>query len=83
MAYAQDFRGFIRGSTLNTVQSTETAKFVLKVSNDELVYKDLPGGSDCDVYYIFNDNDKLTSGMYVFTKKYTNPRLYIQDYNKF
>ena len=56
---------------------------VLKVNNDEIVYKDSLGGSACNVYYIFNDNDKLESGLYFFTKKYSNPELYIQDYQVF
>lgn len=80
---AQDFRGFTWGNSLNNVQAVEKSAFVAKVSNDELVYTDMLGGSDCKVIYMFNDNDKLASGMYVFTKKYTNPQLYIQDYNKF
>lgn len=82
-AQTTDFRGFNWGSSLGDVQSAEKAQFLFKVSNDELEYKDNLGGSDCDIVYIFNDNDKLTSGLYVFTKKYSNPQLYIQDYNKF
>lgn len=80
---AQDFRGFTWGNSIGKVQSGEKAQYVAKVSNDELAYMDILGGSECEVIYMFNDNDKLTSGMYVFTKKYTNPQLYIQDYNKF
>jgi hypothetical protein len=83
ISYAQDFRDFTWGNSLNNVQSGEKATLVAKVSNDELAYKDILGGSDCDVIYIFNDNDKLASGLYVFSKKYSNPQLYLQDYNKF
>lgn len=82
-SHAQDFRGFTWGNSLDNVQTGEKSPFIAKVSNDELAYKDILGGSDCDVVYIFNDNDRLTSGLYVFTKKYANPQLYIQDYNKF
>lgn len=82
-AQITDFRGFNWGNSMDNVQSGERSKFLFKDGNDELQYKDELGGSDCDVVYIFNDNDKLTSGMYVFTKKYSNPQLYIQDYNKF
>src|ERR1700694_1678711 len=84
-AYAQtpDFRGFNWGNAFNKIQSEEKAQFVLKSENDELEYTDILGGSDCDVVYIFNDNDKLKSGMYIFSKKYSNPELYLQDYNKF
>src|ERR1700744_3939664 len=80
---AQDFRGFAWASSLEAVQSGEKAPLIAKVSDDELTYKDQIGGSDCDVVYIFNDNDKLACGLYVFTKKYSNPQLYLQDYNKF
>jgi hypothetical protein len=80
---AADFRGFRWGNSLGIVQATEKSQFVLKVSDDELVYKDILGGSDCNIYYIFNDNDKLASGMYVFVKQYSNPQLYLQDYTKF
>ena len=80
---AQDFRGFTWGNSISSVEAGEKSKFIAKVNNDELTYKDLLGGSECDVIYIFNDNDKLASGLYVFTKKYSNPQLYVQDYNKF
>jgi hypothetical protein len=82
-AQVADFRGFTWGNPLDKVQTDEKAQFLFKVSNDEIEYKDVLGGSDCDVVYIFNDNDKLTSGMYIFSKKYSNPELYLQDYNKF
>ena len=82
-AQSTDFRGFTWGNALDKVQADEKAHFLFKEGNDELEYKDILGGSDCDVVYIFNDNDKLTSGMYIFSKKYSNPQLYLQDYNKF
>jgi len=82
-AHAQDFRAAAWGNSLNTVKTQEKSQFIAKVSNDELSYKDILGGSGCDVIYIFNDNDKLTSGLYIFTKKYSNPQLYVQDFNKF
>lgn len=83
ISYAQDFRGFTWGNSLSIVQAGEKSHFMAKISNDELSYKDILGGSDCDVIYIFNDNNKLASGLYVFSKKYSNPQLYLQDYNKF
>ena len=82
-AQTNDFRAFTWGNSLDKIKNDEKSQLVLKVSDDEVVYKDLLGGSDCDVYYILNDNDKLESGMYIFTKKYSNPQLYLQDYNKF
>ena len=48
-----------------------------------LTYSDELAGSDVNVSYQFNDNNKLVSGTYTFTKKYSNPQLYIQDYAKF
>ena len=36
-----------------------------------------------NVYFQFNDNDKLVNGTYSFLKKYADPQLYLQDYNKF
>ena len=78
-----DFRGFSWGTSIAQVQSQEKAQLVMKIKDDELQYEDLLAGSDCYVIYIFNDNDKLISGNYVFTKKYSNPELYLQDYNKF
>jgi hypothetical protein len=82
-APAQDFRGFSWGTPISSVQAAEKSPFITKVNNDELTYRDILGGSDCEVIYIFNDNDKLASGLYVFTKKYSNPQLYLQEYNKF
>jgi hypothetical protein len=78
-----DFRGFKWGSSFANVQSSEKARFVSKENDDLLLYHDLLAGSDCDVVYQFNDNDKLIGGTYAFTKKYTNPQFYVQDYNKF
>lgn len=82
-AQITDFRGFDWGSAFNKVQAGEKSQLIANINNDELEYKDKLGGSDCEVLYIFNDNDKLESGMYIFSKKYSNPQLYLQDYNKF
>jgi len=78
-----DFRGFNWGTSISQVQSQEKSTLVVKIKDDELQYEDLLAGSECNVIYIFNDNDKLISGNYVFTKKYSNPELYLQDYGKF
>ena len=85
MATAQnnDFRGFAWGNTLNTVKTEEKATFVQKEKDDLLKYQDKLASADCDLIYVFNDNDKLVSGIYYFTKKHNNPQLYLQDYNKF
>jgi hypothetical protein len=82
-AQTADFRGFSWGNSFSKIQSEEKSSFQTKAGNDELQYKDVLGGADCDVVYIFNDNDKLESGMYIFSKKYSNPQLYLQDYSKF
>ena len=78
-----DFRNFSWGSSFSDVQNGEKATFVNKDKDDLLVYSDQVAGSDCDVLYQFNDNNKLVNGSYIFTKKYTNPQLYIEDFNKF
>ncbi|MFT3704849.1 MAG: hypothetical protein QM802_20960 [Agriterribacter sp.] len=83
-AHAQnDFRGFAWGNGTNKIQQEESATLTNKIKNNELVYQDVLGGADCNVFYIFNDDDKLESGMYIFTKKYSNPQLYLQDYEAF
>ena len=78
-----DFRGFSWGNSLEQVQANEKSKFILKEKDDALEYVDQLAGSDCSVIYTFNDNNKLISGVYVFTKNYSNPQLYVQDFNKF
>src|SRR3978361_512963 len=82
-AQTNDFRGFNWGSPINQIQTSEKATLALKIKDDELEYNEQLAGSDCNLFYIFNDNDKLISGMYYFTKKYDNPQLYLQDYAKF
>lgn len=80
---ANDLRGFAWGSLLSQVKTNEKSKFVSQDKDDLLTYEDKLAGSDVNVIYQFNDNDKLVSGTYIFTKKYSNPQLYIQDYAKF
>jgi len=82
-AQNKDFRNFAWGTSLSDVQNGEKSKLVYKVKDDELLYEDQLAGTDCNVIFIFNDNDKLVSGNYFFTKKFSNPELYMQDYNKF
>lgn len=78
-----DFRNFNWGDSFQKVLSGESAQYILKDNDDMLQYKDQLGGFDCDVMYAFNENDKLVSGNYRFTKKYMNMQLYVQDYNSF
>jgi hypothetical protein len=78
-----DFRGFTWGNLLSQVKTGEKAKFDSQDKDDLLSYEDQLAGSDVIVNYQFNDNGKLVSGSYIFTKKYSNPQLYIQDYAKF
>ena len=51
--------------------------FVISCSASQLA------GSDCEIIYQFNDNDKFVGGTYNFTKRFANPQFYITDYNKF
>ncbi len=78
-----DFRGFAWGSPFTQVQKNEKSKFVSNDKDDILLFQDVLAGADCDVIYQFNDNNKLVSGTYIFTKKYSNPQLYLKDYSNF
>jgi len=82
-AAPNDFTGFRWGNLLADVKSNEKSTFVRQEKDDVLTYDDKLAGSDVFVNYQFNDNNKLVSGTYTFTKKYSNPQLYIQDYAKF
>ncbi len=78
-----DFRGFNWGASLPDIKANEKAKFVSQDKDDLLSYDDQLAGSDVNVNYQFNDNGKFVSGIYVFSKIYSNPQLYIQDFVKF
>lgn len=78
-----DFRAFAWGTSFSQVQYGENAALLKNIGDDEILYKDVLGGFHCNVAYIFNENNKLESGMYIFTKKYSNPQLYVEDYNIF
>jgi hypothetical protein len=83
-----DFRGFNWGSSFTQVKSNEKAKpwdinDLANNKDDILFYDDQLAGSDVTVIYQFNDNDKLINGTYIFGKKYSDPQLYLQDYEKF
>ncbi|MEI7509254.1 MAG: hypothetical protein WCJ62_07285 [Flavobacterium sp.] len=78
-----DFRNFCWGTSFSKVKVTEKATFLNNNLNDALEYRERLGGSDCSLIYTFNDNDKLISGSYIFTKKYSSSQLYLQDYYKF
>ena len=62
---------------------SKKSKFIKEEKGDLLKYEDQVGGADCYVIYTFNDNNKLISGNYVFTKQYSNSQLYLHDYTKF
>src|SRR5580765_3092081 len=82
-AQSTDFRNFNWGSSIVQVKSGERSNPILKIRDNQLFYDDKLAGSDCQVIYIFNDNNKLISGNYTFTRKYPNPQLYLQDYDVF
>lgn len=79
-AQGPDFRAFNWGTSFSQVQYGESATLINNINNDELLYKDVLGGFNCEVAFIFNENKKLASGMYIFTKTYRNPQLYVEDY---
>src|SRR5260221_13527722 len=82
-AQASDFRNFNWGSSVAQVKTGERGNPILKIRDNQLFYDDKLAGSDCQVVYIFNDNNKLISGNYAFTRRYPNPQLYLQDYDVF
>lgn len=82
-AAVNDFRGFNWGSSFEQVLGGETSRFLFKENDDLLEYQDQLAGMDCNVSYSFNNNNKLVSANYSFTKRYINPQLYIEDYNTF
>lgn len=78
-----DFRNFQWGSTAEQIQQNEKSAFSFKDNDNMFVYKDELAGYTCNVTYEFNEDNKLVSGNYIFTKRYTNPQLYEQDYLNF
>ena len=78
-----DFRSFNWGASFNDVKKNEKAKFLSNVKDDLLIFDSQLAGSDCEIIYQFNDNDKFVGGTYNFTKRFANPQFYITDYNKF
>ena len=84
-SYAQtaDFRIFSWGNPMEKIKTDEKSPFFSTLKSDELEYNDKLGGSNFKVLYIFNDNNKLISGIYIFSKKYSNPELYYQEYSVF
>ena len=84
-SYAQtaDFRIFSWGNPMEKIKTDEKSPFFSTLKSDELEYDDKLGGSNFKVLYIFNDNNKLISGIYIFSKKYSNPELYYQEYSVF
>jgi hypothetical protein len=82
-AQTTDFRIFSWGNSIEKVKSDEKAPFYAAKNGDELEFDDKLGGTKFKVLYIFNENNKLISGIYIFAKKYSNTELYYQDYSVF
>ena len=78
-----DFGRFNDCNSPGNVQSREKVQLHFKMGTKEPEYKDELDDSDYQIEYILNDNDKLACGIYVFSKKYSNPQLYLEDYKKF
>ena len=83
MAQTFDFRIFSWGNPIEKVKAEEKARFYSAKNDDELEFDDKLGGTKFKVLYIFNENNKLISGIYIFSKEYSNPELYYQDYSVF
>jgi hypothetical protein len=80
---AGDFRGFSWGDSFEKVRSQEKAHYVTKKGESEVEYKDILGGADIRILYVFNDDKKLISGIYIFAKTFKNPEIYVHNYNEF
>ena len=78
-----DFRGFTWGDSFEKVRSEEKAKYVTKKDNSEIEYKDVLGGNDIRILYVFNEDSKLVQAVYIFAKKYNDPERYVMTYNEF
>jgi hypothetical protein len=83
IAQNADFRDFTWGNSIEKIRNDEKAHFYSALKRNELVYDDKLGSSNFKVLYIFNDNNKLISGNYIFLKNYSNIELYYQDYKVF
>ena len=82
-AQQNDFRGFTWGDSFEKVRSEEKAKYVTKKDETEVEYREILGGKDIRILYVFNDEKKLVHAIYIFAKKYSNPELYVMTYNDF
>lgn len=80
---AKDFRNFDWGTRSAAIQQNEKTTFSFKDNDNILAYRDMLGGYNCNVIYGFNDNDKLVTGNYVFTQKYSSLQAYESDYLHF
>ena len=78
-----DFRGFTWGDSWEKIRAEEKAKFVTKKDKTEVEYKDVLGGKDIRIMYVFNEDSRLVEGVYIFAKKYNNPELYMLTYTEF
>ncbi len=81
LAQKTDFRIFNWGTSLEKVKSEEKASFYSAKNGDELIFKDKLGSKSVLVMYIFNENNKLISGIYIYSKEYSNAELYYYDYS--
>lgn len=82
-AQKPDFRIFNWGNSIEKVKAEEKARFYSAKDGDELLFDDTLGGIKFKVLYSFTENNKLISGIYMLSKKYSNTELYYQDYTVF
>lgn len=72
------FRKIRWGMTRQRVKAAEKAKF-LKENADSLTYQGTANGINCEIYYIFVD-DQLAKAGYSFINEYLDPKDYIRDF---
>lgn len=82
-AQRNDFRIANWGASFEDIKAIETSSLVMTIRQDELIYKEVLDGDACEVYYMFNENAELMSGLYHFTRQYSNPQQYVELYDKF
>jgi hypothetical protein len=80
LCFAADFRDTEWGMSSEQVQSLEKTEPVYP-KKDTLTFKGKVAGKRVDIVYAFK-NDKLKTGIYIFTEKHINNNVYLQNYEK-
>lgn len=82
-AQQDGFRKARWGASFTDIKLSESSPLVTNVKQETLIYKDVLSGDVCDVYYMFDENGGLKSGLYHFTQEFKNAQQYVAQYEKF